>query len=156
MSFFKFLKKNKIAKTVGMKEIIVGFDLSLKKGFIILNYVGHLLTDYPNNPAGALKEIPLNLKSNERYLAVFVLGNQYAPTFKDMQDEEMTEFLATIADEIDIGTDKIDPVLTYIVERVLEMREQSIIDVIKNILSSKFSEKEKDFILFSFGILSRI
>ena len=89
-------------------------------------------------------------------MATFALGNQYSPIFKKMKEEEIIEFLATIADEIDIGTDRIDPVLTYIFKDVtIKMREQPIKKVIKNILSTTFSEKEKDYILFSFGMLSR-
>ena len=144
-------------QTVSAKEIITrGFDLPFYKGREIFSYIRQLNKDYPNDPSGILKEIPLNLKNNERYLAAFTLGNQYAPIFKKMEEEEIIEFLATIADEIDIGTDKIDAVLTYILGNVIiKMREQPIRKVIKNIVSTTFSEKEKDYILFSFGMLSR-
>ena len=144
-------------QTVSAKEIITrGFDLPFYKGREIFSYIKQLNKDYPSDPAGVLKEIPLNLKNNERYLATFTLGNQYAPIFKKMKEEEIIEFLATIADEMDIGTDKISPVLTYIFEDVtIKMREQPIKKVIQNILSTSFSEKEKDYILFSFGLLSR-
>lgn len=142
---------------IGLKEIVTeGFDLSFKKTRPIFNYINQLLKDYPNDPSGALKEIPLNLKGNERYLADFILGNYYSPMFKELKEDEMVEFLATIADEIDLGTDRIDAVLGYIIEDIItKMKGQHITKVIKTIISTNFSEKEKDYLLFAFGMLSR-
>lgn len=144
-------------KTISAKDIITkGFDISLKKGSIIINYVNQLLKDYPNDPSGALKEIPLNLKKNERHLASFTLGNHYASIFKEFSEEEMKEFLAIIADEIDLGIDRIDIVWSYIItDIIIKMKGEQLTMVIKNILSTTFSEKEKDYILFSYGLISR-
>lgn len=152
-SIFKKYKAPKI----GAKEIIKGFDVPLGRGRAILDYTNQLLKDYPNDPAGALKDIALNLKRNERHFAVFIIGNHYGLVFKQMKDKEMIEFLATMAEEIDVGTDRIDPVLTYFIEDVtIKMRGEPITKIIKNTLSTTFSEKEKDYILFSFGLLTRI
>ena len=145
------------SQATGLEEITTkGFGLPFKKTSPIFNYIRRLLKDYPNDPVGALKEISLNLKRNERYLADFILGNYYSPTFKEMKESEMAEFLAQIAYEMDMGVDRMDVVLAYIIEdMIIKMREQSITDVIKTILSTDFSDKEKDYLLFSFGMLSR-
>lgn len=135
--------------------VIQGLSISPDRGIRIVSYVNTLMRDYENLPSEALKEIPLNLKSNEKFFASFVLGNRYAPIFIKMNTEEVETFLSGIAESLKIYEDKETEILDYLVDDVMgKMVEakMNLPDIVKNMANSKFSDIEKDYIFFSYGL----
>lgn len=47
----------------------------------ITSYMIQMIQDYRGDIVDIIKEVPLNLKRNERYFAMFILGNSSYPEF---------------------------------------------------------------------------
>lgn len=134
--------------------ILDGLKISKDRGRNIISYAKTLIRDYENKPADALKEIPLNLKSNGKYLASFIIGNHYASMAIDMDAQQIETFLSGIAEILKISVDKELEIIDYLTNDVMgKMADAklSLSDVIKNMANSKFSETEKDYMFFVYG-----
>lgn len=126
----------------------LGLDVSSEKR--IMDYVNTIRREY-KVPLDGIKEIPLNLKGNERYFAIFYYGTLYSKTFFKMTDEEKVIFLSYLIEEPKVRDDAID-YLTKDIISVGNGAQFSIGDIIK-IINSEFTEKEKHYMLFSYGLL---
>lgn len=135
--------------------VVQGLSIRPDRGKHVVSYVNTLMRDYENRPSEALKEIPLNLKSNERYFASFVLGNYYAPIFIKMNTEEVETFLSGIAESLKIHEDKETEILDYLVDEIMGRMveaKMTLSDIVKNMANSKLSDIEKDYAFFTYGL----
>lgn len=134
--------------------ILDGLKISKDRGRDIISYAKTLIRDYENNPADALKEIPLNLKSNGKYFASFIVGNHYASMAIDMNAQQIETFLSGIAEILKISVDKELEIIDYLTNDVIgKMTDAklSLSDIIKNMANSKFNDIEKDYMFFVYG-----
>lgn len=134
--------------------ILDGLKISKDRGKNIISYAETLIQDYENKPADALKEIPLNLKSNGRYFASFILGNHYASMVIDMDTQQIETFLSGIAEILKISVDKELEIIDYLTNDVMIKMvdaKLSLSDIIKNMANSKFNDTEKDYMFFVYG-----
>ncbi len=147
-------KHNKSETEIAFSLILDGLKISKERGKNIISYAKTLILDYPDNPADALKEIPLNLKSNGKYFAAFIVGNHYASMTIDMDAQQIEDFFSGIAEMLKISEDKELEIIDYLTEDVMgKMADTklSLSDVIKNMANSKFNETEKDYMFFVYG-----
>lgn len=134
--------------------ILDGLRISKDRGRSIISYAETLIRDYENKPADALKEIPLNLKSNGKYFASFILGNHYASIVTDMNAQEIEDFLSGIAQILKISNDKELEIIDYLTNDVMERMVNakfSLSDIVRNMENSKFNDTEKDYMFFVYG-----
>lgn len=121
----------------------------------IVSYVMQMIVDYQGNVVDILKEIPLNLKGNERYFTMFVIGNSSSPSFSTINDEEREEFITNTGEALKINKERIISTTDYVANVILEDIEKNhtpIVDIIKRIINSNFTDTEKDYIMFLFGL----
>lgn len=122
----------------------------------IVSYVTRMIIDYNGNVADILKEIPLNLKGNERYFAIFIIGNSSSPSFNELNDEEKENFMTNIADELKISEERYQFLMDFvsdIIRRNIGKRHIPVVQVIKNIINIDFTDVEKDFIIYTLGVV---
>ena len=100
--------------------ILDGLRISKDRARSIISYTKILIRDYENNPADALKEIPLNIKSDGRYFASFIVGNHYASMTIDMDAQQIEAFLSGIAEILKISEDKELEIIDYLTDDVME------------------------------------
>ena len=126
----------------------LGLDVSAETR--IADYVNIIYNEY-EVPIDGIKEIPLNLKGNEKYFAVFYYGTIHSDIFFKMTDEQKTICLSHLVEELKVSNDTLDYLVTNIITTGYETKF-SIDDIIK-IINNKFTEKEKYYMLFSYGLL---
>ena len=134
--------------------ILDGLRISKDRRRHIVSYAETLIRDYENKPAEALKEIPLNLKSNGKYFASFIVGNHYAPMIIDMDAQQIEAFLSGIAEILKISVDKELEIIDYLTNDVMGKMvdaKLSLSDIIRNMANSKFNDTEKDYMFFVYG-----
>lgn len=134
--------------------ILDGLRISKDRRRHIVSYAETLIRDYENNPADALKEIPLNLKSNGKYFASFVVGNHYVSITIDMDAQQIETFLSGIAEILKISVDKELEIIDYLTDDVMGKMvdaKLSLSDIIRNMANSKFNDTEKDYMFFVYG-----
>jgi len=113
-----------------------------------------VIRDYKENPIDIIREIPFNLKGNERYLTMFIIGRYFSPLFYKMDDKEKTDFIVNMANALKFSDERVAAIAEYMITIKNEMRENvPIIDIIKMIINSKFIDVEKDYITFIFGLV---
>lgn len=137
-----------------IESILKGLNITKDRYKHIIYYIQHVVGDYKENPVDIIKEIPLNLKGNERYLAMFIVGRFFSPLFYKMDDKEKTDFIVNIANALKFSDERVALVAEYMTTIKIETRKNvSTIDIIKNIINSKFIDTEKDYIVFIFGLV---
>ncbi len=147
-------KHNKSETEITFSLILDGLKISTDRGRNIISYAKTLIRDYENKPADALKEIPLNLKSNGKYFASFIVGNHYAPMIIDMDAQEIETFLSGIAEILKISNDNELEIIDYLTNDVMDKMvdaKLSLSDIIRNMSNSKFNDIEKDYMFFVYG-----
>ena len=147
-------KHNKSETEITFSMILDGLKISKDRGRNIISYAKTLIRDYENNPADALKEIPLNLKSNGKYFAAFIIGNHYASMAIDMDAQQIETFLSGIAEILKISVDKELEIIDYLTNDVMGKMvyaKLSLSDIIRNMANSKFNDTEKDYMFFVYG-----
>ncbi len=145
---------SKSEREITFSMILDGLKISKDRGRNIISYAETLIRDYENKPADALKEIPLNLKSNSKYFASFIIGNHYAPMTIDMDAQQIETFLSGIAEILKISVDRELEIIDYLTEDVIGKTvdaKLSLSDIIKNMANSKFNDNEKDYMFFVYG-----
>lgn len=135
------------------KSILKELNISKDRYIHIIRYIQQMLRDYKLHPVDIMKEIPLNLKGNERYAAMFIVGRSLSPLFYKMDDKEKTEFVVTIANALKFSEDMVAAIAEYMTIIKKEMRKNAPVDVIKMIINNQFADTEKDYMLFIFGIV---
>lgn len=121
----------------------------------IVSYVTQMIIDYQGNVDDILKEIPLNLKGNEKYFTIFIIGNSSSPSFSTINDEEREKFITSIANSLKISEERTIFLTDYVANTIIEDIEKNrtpIIDIMKNIINGNFAEIEKDYIIFLLGL----
>lgn len=83
-----------------INSILKGLSISNDRYIYIISYIQRMIKDYKGNPVDIIKEIPLNLKGNERYFAIFYVGNSFIPIFSEMDSNEKTDFVVNIANAL--------------------------------------------------------
>ncbi len=146
--------KSEIEAEITFSMILDGLKISKDRGRNIISYAETLIRDYDNKPAEALKEIPLNLKSNGKYFASFIIGNYYASMTIDMDAQQIEAFLSGIAEMLKISVDKELEIIDYLTNDIMgKMADAklSLSDIIRNMANSKFNDTEKDYMFFIYG-----
>ena len=123
----------------------------------ILSYVMEMITDYHGNVMDIIKEIPLNLKGNERFFTMLMVGNYTSQSFSIKNDEERNEFITNTTNAMKLNKERATLSTDYITYIIIEnIGKVPTVDIIKNIVNSDFPDTEKDFILFILGIILNI
>ena len=124
----------------------------------IMSYIDQMIIDYNGNPVDIIKEIKLNLKGNERYLGVYATGSFFHPLFKKMSEKEKSDFMDEIAKGLKLDNEKVSKIQTYLMENLPKYLDENLpnIQALQNIISSQFSDVEKDFIIFILGLVDFI
>ena len=135
------------------KSILKELNISKDRYMHIIHYIQQMMIDYKLHPVDIMKEIPLNLKGNERYATMFIVGRSLSPLFYKMDDKEKTEFVVTIANALRFSEDRVAMIAEYMTIIKEKMRKNAPVDVIKMIINSQFMDTEKDYMLFIFGIV---
>lgn len=135
-------------------HIIKELNISKDRYVHIISYIQQLLKDYRENPVDIIREIPLNLKGNEKYFAIFVVGRFFSPLFYKMNDKEKAEFVIDIADALKFSDESIASITDYMIIIKNEMLTNvPTIDIIKKIIDSKFTDIEKNYLIFIYGLI---
>lgn len=137
------------------KELKMSLNITDEREKYIKSYIRRMIKDYKGHPIHIIKEIPLNLKGDERYFAMFLTGNYFAPLFNKMNEIERTEFMVIIADALKFDNESIQMMSEYMTDTVrIQIRENiPTSKMIKDVIDSKFNDKEKDYIIFTLGII---
>ena len=142
-------------KGENINSILKGLNISNESYRHIISYLRQMIYDYKGQPIDIIKEIPLNLKGNERYFALFYVGNSFSPLFSEMDDKEKTDFVLNITNALKFNKERVDITADYMSDTVRKQMKENIptIEIIKGITDSKFTDIEKDYILFVFGMI---
>lgn len=135
-------------------EIGESLNISLDRVSFISRYFNQMNFDYNENVIDIIKEMNLNLKGNENYLAMFIAGNYFSPIFSKMNNNEQEEFLMTIMDSLKFAKDRIELMADYILDTTKKALAEkiSIKDVIKMVIDEKFTNIEKGYLIFIIGL----
>ena len=137
-----------------IEHILKGLNIPKDRYKHIIYYIQQVIRDYKENPIDIIREIPFNLKGNERYLAMFIVGRSFSPLFYKMDDKEKTDFIVNIANALKFSDERVAAIAEYMTTVKKEMRENvPTVNVIKMIINSKFTDVEKDYIIFIFGLV---
>ena len=138
-----------------ISSILKGLNISNERYIYIISYIQRMIKDYKRQPIDIIKEIPLNLKGNERYFAIFYVGSSFTPLFYEMESKEKADFVVNITNALKLNDERVAITAEYMSDVVSrEMKENiATIDVIKGIINSKFTDVEKDYMLFIFGMV---
>jgi hypothetical protein len=114
-----------------------------------------MIRDYKGQPVDIIKEIPLNLKVNERYFAIFYVGNSFSPLFLEMDNKEKADFVINMANSLKLSEEKISATADYMSDTIRKQMNENVsaVEIIKGIINSKFTSAEKDYIIFVFGMI---
>ena len=142
-------------KGEAINSILKGLNISNDRYIYIYSYIQRMIKDYKGQPIDIIKEIPLNLKGNERYFAIFYVGNSFNQLFSDIDNKERTDFVLDIANALKLNDESIKITAEYISDTVrIQMGENiATADIIKGIIHSNFTDKEKDYIIFIYGMV---
>lgn len=137
-------------------KILKALNIPDERYEFIVSYVTRMIIDYNGNVADILKEIPLNLKGNEKYFTVFVIGNASSPSFSMTNDKEREKFITDTANSLRLSKERTTLITDYMEDIILEeigKKHVSIVDIIKKIIDSNFTYTEKDYIIFVLGLI---
>lgn len=143
-------------------EAIVQIESTLKELKIsknryihIISYIKRMIKDYKGHPIDIIKEIPLNLKGNERYFAMFITGSYLSPLFYEMDDTEKTKFVTNVADALKFSDKQVAIIAEYLSDTIRKQLRENVatVEVIKKIINSQFTDAEKDYTIFIFGLV---
>jgi hypothetical protein len=123
----------------------------------IVRYVMRMLKDYQGDVIDIVKEIPLNLKGNERYFTMYMMGNSTSSAFSRMNDKQKAGFIKSIMEILKISQEKAESIIHHMAEETRENMKKNYfptdIDIIKKIIDSEFTETEKDYLLFTLRLV---
>lgn len=142
-------------KVIIHESILKGLNISRDRYKYIISYIMQMIKDYKGHPIDIIKEIALNLKEKERYFAMFTLGSSLSPLFNEMDDIEKEHFVTDIINALKFNEEKVAIITEYMSDTVeKQMRENATnTEVIKGIINSKFTDIEKDYIIFILGMV---
>ena len=122
----------------------------------IISYTIQMIKDYRGNVTDIIKEVPLNLKKNERYFSMFVLGNSAYPDFSEQDAGEKERFITNIIGAMKLNKERAESISEDIENTIIrdtkEGEDIPSIDMIKKIIDGNFKDSEKDYALFILGM----
>ena len=138
------------------KNILERLKISEDRFNHIMLYIGQMIKDYKGSPIDVIKEIDLNLKGNERYIALYATGSYFHNKFIKMSDVNQSEFVDSITDGLKISGERADKIQEYMMKITEEYFNKNIsqAQVFQEVVNSQFSNTEKDFIIFTFGLIN--
>lgn len=138
-----------------INSILEGLNISNDRYRYIVSYLQRTIKDYKGQLIDIIKEIPLNLKGNERYFAIFYASNSFTQPFYEMDDKERTHFVLNIANGLKLSDKSVEMTAEYISDTVGVQMNENIptIEILKGIINSKFTDIEKYYMIFIFGIV---
>lgn len=68
-------------------DISYGLNISKERYEFITSYVTQMIKDYQGNVADIIKEILLNLKGNELYFTMYMMGQSSSRVFSSSNDK---------------------------------------------------------------------
>lgn len=137
-----------------LESILKGLNIPKDRYVYIMSYIQQMAEDYKGKHIDIIKEISFNLKGNERYFAMFIVGKSFSPLFYEMDDIEKTDFVVNIVNNLKFSDERVTIIAEYMTTIKKEMGDNvPIIDIIKMIINSKFRDVEKDYIIFIFGLV---
>jgi len=141
-------------QSVKFEDISIALNISKDRYDYIVSYVYQMIKDYRGNVADIIKEIRLNLKGNERYLTMFMIGNTSSFTFLRSTDKRKSDFISEITNTLKFDEERALSVAKHMIEIIIEDIDNNVptIDTIKKIINSNFADIEKEYMLFSFGL----
>jgi hypothetical protein len=143
-----------IRQQVTFEDISKALNISKERYEHIVSYVYQMIKDYRGNAADIVKEIRLNLKGNERYLTIYMIGNSSSFTFLRSTDKQKSEFISSITNALKFDQEGTVSVAQHMIQIILEDIDNNVptIDTIKKIINGNFMDTEKEYMLFSFGL----
>ncbi len=138
-----------------VSSILKELNISNVRYIYIISYIQLMIKDYKGQPVDIIEEIPLNLKGNERYFAMFYVGNSFSPLFSEMDIKEKADFVVNVANALKLSNERVAATADYMSDIVREQMKENIptVEIIKGIINSKFTDAEKDYIIFVFGMI---
>lgn len=138
-----------------LTNIAQGLNIPMDRQTHIISYIDQMIRDYRDSSIDITKEIYLNLKGNEIYFAMFIIGDHFSPIFYRMDDLERADFLTLFADVLGFSNERVGMMADYMKDKLKkEMKENvPVIDMMKGIIDSKFTDKEKGYMLFIFALV---
>jgi hypothetical protein len=138
-----------------INSILKGLNISNERYIYIISYIQQMIKDYKGQPIDMIKEIPLNLKGNERYFSIFYIGNSFSSLFSEMDDKEKTDFVVNISKALKLSDERVSTTADYMSDTIkIQMKENiPTLEIIKGIINSTFTDVEKDYIMFVFGMV---
>jgi hypothetical protein len=138
-----------------INSILKGLNISNERYMHIISYIQRMIRDYKGQPVDIIREIPLNLKVNERYFAIFYVGNSFSPLFLEMDSKEKADFVINMANALKLSEERIVATADYMSDTVRKQMSENVstVEIIKGIINSKFTSVEKDYIIFVFGMI---
>jgi len=88
---------------------------------------------------------------------MFVIGNSSSPSFSTIDDKEREEFITNTADALKLSKERTGLITDYMADVILEdigEKRVPIVDIIKKIVNSDFTDIEKDYVIFILGLVS--
>lgn len=145
----------KTEQRITYEDISKELNISKDRYEYIISYIIQMIRDYQGKAQDIVKEIPLNLKRKERYLAMFIIGHSSTPEFSEMDSENQEKFLKNIMDASRINREKAESITNDISKNILNDTEEDIhvIDIMKKVADSDISEPEKDYLTFILGLI---
>ncbi len=142
-------------KVIINESILKGLNISRDRYKYIISYIKQMIKDYKGHPTDIIKEIALNLKEKERYFAMFTVGSYLSPLFYEMNDIEKENFVTYIISTLKFNEEKVALITEYMSDTVRRQMQEhvTITEVIKGIIKSKFTDTEKDYIIFILGMV---
>ena len=138
------------------KDILRELNIQDDRYGYIMSYVMQMIKDYNGYIVDIIKEIPLNLKGKERYFAMFTVGNAFAPAFSSMNKEEKGLFIKNVTNTMKLSNERSDEIADHMMEKIIKDidKDITVVGTIRDIVSSGFTDSEKDYIMFTFGLVS--
>lgn len=144
-------------KTETYENISKALDISRDRYEYIVRYVMRMLKDYQGDVIDIIKEIPLNLKGKERYFTMYMMGHYTSSAFSRMNDKQRAAFINSIMEILKIDQEKAESIIHHLSNEMFENMKKNyvptVVDMIKKIIDSDLTEKEKDYLLFSLGLV---
>ena len=147
----------KTEQFVTYENISKALDISRDRYEHIVRYVMRMLKDYKGDVVDIVKEIPLNLKEKERYFTMYMMGHSSSSAFSRMNDKQKAAFIQSIMEVLKIDQEKAESITYHMANETMEEMKRdhvpTVIETIKKVIDSDFSEIEKDYILFTHGLI---
>jgi len=138
------------------KDLSIALNIPEDRYGYIMSYIMQMIRDYNGSVVDIIKEIPLNLKGKERYFAMFTVGNSFASSFSAMNEDDKQEVITDILEATKVNKERTEKIADQMMEKVIKDidKDITVIDTIKGVINDKLTDAEKDYVMFTFGLVS--